>query len=300
MKKKANKILTSILGVIAGDALLAFAVIAFIVPAGIPMGGATGLGIVGNHFWGIRTSVIVLLVNSILLIIAWFILGKGFVEKTLLSTFVYPAFLEVIQGIPGITTMTDNKLLSAILGGLLIGLSMGVVVRVGGSTGGTDIIAMIVNKKTSLSVGVTVYIVDAVVLGMQAVFSDMEQILFGIIVVILTTVVIDKVVPNGKISMQIMIISKEYTKIQKKILRDMEAGVTLFHIQTGYSGEEQKGVMCVIPRHKLFGLKELVCEIDPLAFLIINQINEVNGKGFTMDRISQASLRPLPSEESPC
>ena len=126
----------NLLGVVAGNAILALAVVAFIVPAGIPMGGATGLGIAGNHFWGIRTSIIVFSLNSILLIIAWFILGKGFVKKTLLSTFIYPLFLELLQKIPGITTMTDNILLSAIFGGLLVGVSMGIVVRVGGSTGG--------------------------------------------------------------------------------------------------------------------------------------------------------------------
>ena len=195
----------NLLGVAAGNAILALAVVAFIVPAGIPMGGATGLGIAGNHFWGIRTSIIVFSLNSILLIIAWFILGKGFVKKTLLSTFIYPLFLELLQKIPGITTMTDNILLSAIFGGLLVGVSMGIVVRVGGSTGGTDIIALIANKKTSLSVGVTVYMVDFVVLGIQASFSDMEQILYGIILTLLATVVIDKVVPNGKVSMQVMI-----------------------------------------------------------------------------------------------
>lgn len=291
MKKSTSEKLMNLLGVAAGNAILALAVVAFIVPAGIPMGGATGLGIAGNHFWGIRTSIIVFSLNSILLIIAWFILGKGFVKKTLLSTFIYPLFLELLQKIPGITTMTDNILLSAIFGGLLVGVSMGIVVRVGGSTGGTDIIALIANKKTSLSVGVTVYMVDFVVLGIQASFSDMEQILYGIILTLLATVVIDKVVPNGKVSMQVMIISREYKKIQGKILQDIEAGVTLFHIQTGYRGEEQKGVMCVIPRHKLFALKEMVCETDPFAFLTINQINEVNGQGFTRERIAYEELK---------
>ena len=272
-EKHLKKQLLNTLCVIAGNAILALGVVAFIVPSGIPMGGATGLGIVGNHFWGIRTSIIVFCVNSILIIVAWFVIGRAFVEKTLLSTIIYPVFLEVLQQIPGITTMTDNLLLSAIFGGLLVGLSMGMVVRVGGSTGGTDIVAMIVNKKTPLSVG------------------TIEQILYGIIVIILTTIVIDKVVPNGKVSMQVMIISREYEKLQKKILLDIEAGVTLFHIQTGYSGEEQKGVMCVVPRHKLFALKEMVCETDPNAFLTIMQINEVNGQGFTRERIKYEELR---------
>ena len=100
MKKNTSKKLINLLSVVAGNAILALAVVAFIAPAGIPMGGATGLGIAGNHFWGIRTSIIVFSLNSTLLIIAWFILGKGFVKKTLLSTFIYPLFLLLLQKIP--------------------------------------------------------------------------------------------------------------------------------------------------------------------------------------------------------
>ncbi|MCI6995393.1 MAG: YitT family protein [Eubacterium sp.] len=265
-EKNYKKQLMNILTVVAGNAILALGVVAFVVPAGIPMGGATGLGISGNHFFGIRTSLVVFVLNAILLIIGGYVLGRGFVEKTLLSTVIYPVFLELIQRIPGITTLTDNQLLSAIFGGLLIGLSMGSVVRAGGSTGGTDIIAMVANKKTAASVGTVVYIVDIIVLGIQATFSDMEQILYGIIIIILTTAVINKVVPNGKLSMQIMIISRDYEKIQHKILHEMEAGVTMFYIQTGYGNERQKGVMCVIPRHKLYTLKEMVYKTDPFAF----------------------------------
>ena len=156
---------------------------------------------------------------------------------------------------------------------------------------------MILNKKTSLSVGTGVYLADVVVLGMQAVFSDMEQILYAILVVILTTIVMNKMIPNGKTSMQVLIISKEYRKIQKKILREIEAGVTLFQIQTGCAGEYQQGVMCVIPRHKLFALKEMVCATDPNAFLTITQINEVNGQGFTRERVEYNELR-YDAEES--
>lgn len=118
----------------------------------------------------------------------------------------------------------------------------------------------------------------------------MEQILYGIILTLLATVVIDKVVPNGKVSMQVMIISREYKKIQEKILQDIEAGVTLFHIQTGYSGEEQKGVMCDIPRHKLFVLKEMVCETDPFASLPLIRLTS-GGQGFTRERIAYEELK---------
>ena len=295
--KDYKKKLINILAVILGNAIMALGVVAFVVPAGIPMGGATGVGIALNHFWGVRISIVVFLMNSFILLIAWFVIGADFVGKTILSVIIYPILLEVIQKIPGITNITDNIFLAAIYGGILIGLSMAVVVRVGGSTGGTDAIGMILNKKTSLSVGTGVYLADVVVLGMQAVFSDMEQILYAILVVILTTIVMNKMIPNGKTSMQVMIISKEYRKIQKKILREIEAGVTLFQIQTGCAGEYQQGVMCVIPRHKLFALKEMVCATDPNAFLTITQINEVNGQGFTRERVEYNELR-YDAEES--
>lgn len=272
--------------VLLGNFLLAIAVVAFIIPSQIPMGGSTGLALALNHFFGWRTSIVVFVVNVILLIIAYYAFGKEFVSKTILSTLVYPVLLEIVNLIPGIHTITNDLMLNALFGGLLIGCSMGLVVKAGGSTGGTDVIAMLLNKYTKLTVGTGVYLVDFCVLGLQAIFSSLEMILFGVVLTFVISMVINHLLPDGKVSLQVMVITKEYEAIRKEILFKTQAGVTLFHIETGYAQENQKGLICVIPRYKLYDLKEMIFEIDPYAFLTISIVSEVDGQGFTSDRIS--------------
>lgn len=280
-----NKII-NVVQVLIGNIVLAVAVEAFIVPSGIPMGGATGLGLVLHHFFGWRISMTVLMVNVLLLIVSAVFFGKEFVEKTIFSTLAYPVLLEIVANIPGISTITNDLMLCALFGGLLVGCSMGLVVKAGGSTGGTDVVAMLLNKYTPLTVGTSVYLIDFCILSLQAVFSNKEMILFGIVLTIVISTVINRLLPDGKVSLQVMIISKEYEKIRKEILFQIQAGVTLFYLETGYAKEKQKGLICVIPRYKLYDLKEMVYCIDPYAFITISVVNEVDGQGFTTDRLS--------------
>lgn len=168
MKKPWQKNLETILGVLIGNALLAFTVAAFLVPHGIIMGGATGIGLTISHYLPIQLSLIILIVNACLFLLGAVTLGKKFVITTIASTFLYPACLTVMQEIPGITALTDNIMLATLYGGAFLGLGVGMIVRVGSSTGGTDILALVLNKWLHVSVAVLMYIVDFVVLGAQA------------------------------------------------------------------------------------------------------------------------------------
>ncbi|MGM9947135.1 YitT family protein [Floccifex sp.] len=272
--------------VIFGNLLLAIAVQAFIIPSQIPMGGATGFALAIHHFFGFRTSIVVFVVNALLLIIAGIFFGKEFVKKTILSTLIYPILLEMVALIPGISTITNDLMLCALFGGILVGCAMGLVVQAGGSTGGSDIVALLLNRFTKWSVGTSVYIIDFCILALQAVFSNKEMILFGIVLTIVITTIINRLLPDGKVSLQVMIISSQYEIIRKNILFDIQAGTTLFYIETGYAKEQQKGILCVIPRHKLFALKEMVYQVDPYAFLTISVVSEVDGQGFSTKRLS--------------
>ncbi|MGN1275630.1 MAG: YitT family protein [Floccifex sp.] len=272
--------------VIFGNLLLAIAVQAFIIPSQIPMGGATGFALAIHHFLGFRTSIVVFVVNGLLLIIAGIFFGKEFVKKTILSTLIYPVLLEIVALIPGISTITGDLMLCALFGGILVGCAMGLVVQAGGSTGGSDIVALLLNRFTKWSVGTSVYIIDFCILALQAIFSNKEMILFGIVLTIVITTIINRLLPDGKVSLQVMIISSQYEIIRKNILFDIQAGTTLFYIETGYAKEQQKGILCVIPRHKLFALKEMVYQVDPYAFLTISVVSEVDGQGFSTKRLS--------------
>lgn len=284
MEKKWKKNLWTIIGVLAGNLILAFTVSAFMVPHGIIMGGATGMGLTISHYFPIDLSLIIFIVNAILFVLGAVVLGKKFALTTIISTFVYPTFLSVVRQIPGVADMTDNIMLATIYGGALLGLGIGLIVRVGASTGGTDILALVFNKWFHIPVAALLYVVDFTVLGMQVFFSDSEQILYGILALILTTIVLNRVMLMGQSQIQLFIITELYEEVKEKMLKEIDAGVTMVHIETGYGKKQQQGVLCVIPKRKLYSVKELVQMVDPKAFITITQINEVRGRGFTLER----------------
>ena len=270
--------------VLLGNAVLAFTVAAFLVPQGIIMGGATGIGLTIAHFIALDLSAIIFVVNNVLFVLGTAVLGKKFALTTLISTFVYPVFLSVMRSIPGITELTDNIMLAALYGGALLGLGIGLVVRVGASTGGTDILALVLHKWFHIPLAVFVYIVDFTVLLCQALFSNSEQILYGILVLIVSTMALNRVMLMGQAQIQLFIITEKYEEVKEKVLKEMDAGVTMVHIETGYGAKQQKGVLCVIPNRKLYSINQVVQMIDSQAFITITQINEVRGRGFTIER----------------
>lgn len=285
MKNNWGKTLMTLLGVLGGNLTLAFAVAAFIVPNGIIMGGATGIGLTISHYLPVNLSVIIFAVNAMLFILGAVFLGKKFALTTIISTFTYPVFLSVVQSIPGIDHVTDNAMLAALYGGVILGIGIGLVVRVGSSTGGTDILALVLHKWFHIPVAVFLYIVDFSVLGIQMLFSDSEQILYGILNLVLSTIVLNRMMLLGKSQIQLFVISDKYREIREKVLKEIDAGVTMVDIETGYGEKKQQGVLCVIHSRKLYSVKEAIQEIDPKAFITITQINEVRGRGFTMEKL---------------
>lgn len=275
-----------VLGVLAGNAILALAVAAFVVPHGIIMGGATGIGLAITHYVPVNLSAVIFIVNAILFVLGAFTLGRKFALTTIISTFVYPVFLEIAGKVPGVGGLTDNILLATVYAGLLLGLGIGLVVRQGASTGGTDILALVLNKFLHGPVAVFMYIVDFIVLGCQIFFSGAEQILYGILALMLMTMVMNRVVLFGQTQIQLFIISEKHEEIRQRILKDMNVGATMVHIETGYGKEQQKGVLCVIPHRKLYAVNDTISRIDDKAFTTITQIKEVKGRGFSMERVS--------------
>lgn len=286
MDKNWKKYMSTVVGVLLGNAVLAFTVAAFIVPNGIIMGGATGIGLAISHYLPVSLSTVIFALNAVLFVLGALVLGRKFAVATIASTFIYPMLLSVMQGIPGIDRLTDNILLSTLYAGILVGLGIGLIVRVGSSTGGTDIVALVFNKWFHLPVAIMLYVVDFLILGCQIFFSDTEQVMYGILALVMYTVILNKVMLMGQSQIQLFIISDSYEEIRQRMLEELDAGVTMVHIETGYGKENKKGVLCVIPNRKLYSVKEMIHEIDAKAFITITQINEVRGRGFSMDRIA--------------
>lgn len=290
MKSSLKKHVKTVFGVLVGNAILAFTVVAFIVPHGVIMGGATGIGLTIAHYVPVDLSIIIFIVNSILFVLGATVLGKKFAVATIASTFIYPTFLSIVQKIPGIDGLTDNLMLATLYAGALLGVGIGLIVRVGSSTGGTDIVALVLNKWFHIPVAGLLYVIDFLVLGGQVFFSDTEQIMYGVLMLVLETAILNKVMLLGQSQIQLFIISEEYEHIREKMLKELDAGVTMVHVETGYGQENQKGVLCIIPNRKLYSVKELVQSIDPKAFITITQINEVRGRGFSMERVGYEEI----------
>ena len=270
--------------IIIGNALLAFLVAAFIIPHDIIMGGTTGIAIIVNRFFKIDTAMLVFIMNVILLVVGLAVIGKKLFVTSIASTFLYPAFLAMFQRIPGIENMTDDTLLASLFAGVLMGLSLGLVMRVGSSTGGMDITNLVLAKLTHRSVAFFVYLTDFIIVGAQALVSSAQSILLGIVVLVLESLVLEQVMIFGKSQIQLFIISPCYDEIRRRLLSELSAGVTMARIETGVGGVEQLAVMCVIPSRKLYGADEIVRSIDPEAFVTVTKIKEVRGRGFTSER----------------
>lgn len=287
--KKGAEVCAAIL---AGNMLLGFAVAAFVLPSGVIMGGATGVGVVLGRFIPLDTALIVLAVNLLALVLGWAVLGWRFVLATVASSLLYPACLGAAQRIPGIGQLTADPLLAALLGGGMVGIAVGLVMRAGSSTGGTDVFNLVLHKWTHIPVSVAVYLTDIVIMGAQALFSDPEQILYGVVLLVVETITLDRVMLLGRSQIQLFVISDRYEDIRQRCLTDLQAGITMVQIETGRTRTSQRGVLCVIPPRKLYAAQTLIQSIDSNAFLTITQIKEVQGQGFSRERIYVGSPMP--------
>ena len=283
MKKKIEKVLIMILG----NAVLALGTAAFVVPNGLISGGVTGIGLILEHFFGLPVDVGVFVGDAVLFLLGAAVMGKAFVATIILSTIVYPTFFSLFGKIPFLTSLTDDKLMAAIYAGLLMGAGIGLVIKVGGSTGGMDIPPIILHKLFGLSIPVMIYVGDTALLLIQAIYSSTEQVLYGILVVLLSSIVMDKVLIMGQKQTQVVVISPQYEKINQMIHQQMDRGSTLLHATTGLEKSDQKVVMTVISNRQLAHLNELILQIDPQAFVVASEVNEVKGRGFTLSKLSK-------------
>ena len=269
--------------VFLGNTISALGIGGFLIPAGMMMGGATGIGLAVNHYTGIPVSAVLAVLNVALFLVGAAILGKAFALMTIISTFYSPLILETVQQmVPA--PLTQDRMLATVIGGLLVGLGMGLVLRVGASTGGMDIPPLILKKKAGIPVGVSMYAFDFCILAAQVLFSGLEKMLYSVILIIIYTVVIDKIMTLGTSQIQAKIISERYEEINRAIQQRLDRGTTLIAMKGGYLGRESYEIMIVLGTRELPRLSELVTEYDPKAFMVVNKVSEVRGRGFTLGK----------------
>lgn len=274
-------VLKSIIPVVIGNIIYALVVKLFILPTNLMSSGTTGIALLANHFLGIPVSFFILIFNVCMLILGLIVLGKKFAMTTIVSTLMYPIALEFFNQTLGEFVITNNELLNTIFAGLGIGLALGIVLRSGASTGGMDIPPLVLNHFFKIPVSVSLYVFDFIILSSQSLYNPLERLLYGIILILLTSIVLDKVLLMGTTKTEVKIISPKFEKISEEILSEMDRGVTLLNARGGYLKNEHSVVLSVVSNRELPKIEKLVRALDPDAFMIVSRVSEVWGRGFS-------------------
>ena len=281
---RMNWSVRSIAAIFLGNVLYALTVKGFLLPANLVSGGATGIALAANHLTGVSVSGFLFLVNMSMLILGLIVLGKAFVAPTLASTFLIPAALEVFDRLLGDFVLTDDILLCTLFAGLGVGVSLGIVIRTGASTGGMDIPPLILYKCFRIPVSVSLYAFDVCILLLQAPFQEAENILYGIVFVLLSAIALDKTMMIGTTQTEVKIMSGKSEEIREAILKQLDRGVTLLNAEGGYLHDKSQMIFSVISNRELFKLEKIVHGIDPASFMVVTRVSEVKGRGFSMDK----------------
>lgn len=270
--------------VLLGNFLYALTVQLFLAPSGIITGGGTGIAIFVSRVTVLPVSVFVFVLNSVMLVIGWVVLGRKFALTTVISTFALPLFLRLCEMALAGVRLTDDLMLSAVFAGLGIGVSLGIVIRQGASTGGMDIPPLVLHRLFNVPVSSSMMVFDILILLLQAGVSGAQLLLYGIVNVLLYTASLDRILLMGTSRIEVKIISGHSEEIRAAILTQVDRGVTMLKAAGGFSRRNADVVLTVIGGRELPRVEKAVHAIDPDAFIIVSSASEVRGRGFTLQK----------------
>lgn len=273
--------LFSLLLVLVGNVIYAFTVKLFVLPANLMSCGTTGIGMVINHLTDFPLTVFIFVFNVVMLILGWIVLGRQFAMSTILSSVLYPVFLEILNRVLGDIVITENMLLNVIFASLGLGLSLGMVIRAGASTGGMDIPPLILKRFFRIPVSASLWLFDFCILLAQMTFHPLEDLLYGVLLILIISFVLNKVLLFGTSKTEVKIVSERSLEIRDSILSQVDRGVTVLHGQGGYLHRDTEVLLSVVSNHELPKIERLARAIDPNCFIIISQVTEVWGRGFS-------------------
>ena len=270
--------------IVCGNALYSLSVAAFLEPAGLITGGATGIALAVGRLTGLSVSGFLLFFNLAMLAWGWLVLGRAFAFNTLASSILSPIFLALWERLLAGRGLTDDIVLCTIFSGLGIGAALAIVIRAGASTGGMDIPPLVLQKWFRWPVSITMMVFDvAIVLG-QVPFSPLPQVLYGIVMILTHTIVMDKMLMMGESRTEVKLISERSEELCEAILSQLDRGVTILNGAGGYTHEPAAVLLSVVSNRELPKLERLVHDIDPACFLIVSRVTEVSGRGFSLDK----------------
>ena len=273
-----------LLMVLLGNVLYAFTVKLFLLPANLISCGTNGIAFVVNHLTGIPLTGFIFVFNMVMLAVGWWILGRKFATTTVLSSLLYPILLELLNRLLGDISITDDLLMNTLFSGLGLGMALGIVIRGGASTGGMDIPPLVLKKFFHIPVSASLWAFDFCIMLCQMTFHKGEDLLYGILLLIVISFALDKVLLIGTSRTEVKIVSRQATKIRDAILSKVDRGVTMLHGEGGYLHQQTEIILSVVSNHELPRIEQLARGIDPDCFMIVTRVTEVWGRGFTYSK----------------
>ncbi len=283
MKKHASGIRPAYIAqyfvILLGSCIYGVGLTVFLQPSGVPMGGIPGISLVLEYLFGAPIGVMNFVLNIPLFILGYRVLGREFFFTTLFSIVTSSLFIDICG--PFLPLYTGDTLLASLFGGVIMGVGFGMVFRVGGTTGGTDVLSKYFYLRRSIPLGTTSILCNAVVIaGSAIVYKSLESAMYGIIVTYVSGVVIDKVVYGADRQKNAFIITGRPREISAAVMKALHHGVTAMPARGMYTGDEKTVLVCAVRRNEVMRLKGIVAQADPGAFMMLYDVSEVLGEGF--------------------
>lgn len=276
----AGKLTWEFLQVLAGNIICAFSMVCFALPYKMVVSGVSGIGRIVDYFTGFGVTQTVAVINAALFIIGFLVFGKKYAASIVVGCFAFPFFMAVFDRFEMLHHMVSEPMLAAVCAGVLDGIGLGLVLRVGGSTGGIDVPAMILNRKFGIKAATVLMVLDITIFVLQIPITSAEGVILGILYTLVYALVLDRIIVMSQGGYQMMIWTDKVGEVNEKLL-SMRYGTTLIKAQGGYLRDHRDIILCAMNTRDLGRAKRTVLDIDNKAFITITSMNEVNGNGFT-------------------
>ncbi|MDA1475300.1 YitT family protein [Bacillus changyiensis] len=270
--------------ILLGAAIFSFGLVHFNMQNNLSEGGFTGITLLLYFLFQIDPSISNLVLNIPVFLIGWKLLGRTVFLYTILGTVSLSVFLWIFQIYQIHMPLKNDLVLAALFAGVFIGTGLGIIFRYGGTTGGVDIIVRLINKYFHIAMGKAMFVFDAFVITLSLIFYlSYKEAMYTLVAVFVASKVIDFMQEGGYAAKGATIISEKNALIQHKIMEEMDRGVTILKGQGSYTKTERDVLYCVVPKNEVFLLKNVITSIDPHAFVVVNDVHDVMGEGFTLD-----------------
>ena len=274
--------------IILGGLLQALALRTFLVPSLLVGGGISGLAQLFHYLWNLPIGAVTLLGNIPLFIIGWrFLGGPRFAVRTILAVFSYTVFVDILVELTGTAPITDDLLLNSLYGGILLGVGLGLVYLGQGTSGGTDILGRILNRRFGMSISLAYMVTDSFAVILSGFFFGWDRALYGLIMIYLSGVAADMISQGTNVIREALIITDKTEEVVNAISDVLGRGTTIIEAKGGYTQKDRPMIFCVVTAGEVIRLKTIVQETDPNAFMVVGHVNEALGEGFKPLKSSQ-------------